>query len=398
MSQDSAHHAATPPLSIRAQSASGSVIRELLKLAARPQVISFAGGLPAPESFPVAALAAACEQVLAAEGSRALQYSITDGELALREQIAARETAQGVPTSADEVLIVSGSQQGLDLIARAFIDEGSTVLVESPTYLGALQAFRLQAPRFVELPVDEEGLAPLAIGAAARGARFAYVMPTFQNPTGRTLSAERRAQLAQRARELDLWLVEDDPYGELWYESAPPASLRAHAPERTLKLGTLSKVLAPGLRLGYVVGPSAALEVLCRLKQAMDLHTSTFTQRVAARVLADNLLERHLPAVRQRYATHCQAMIEAMTEHFPASCRWTRPAGGMFIWVELPADVDAEILLQDAIDQDVAFVPGSAFYADTPKTNTLRLSFVTVDPERIRQGIARLGRLLHQRA
>ncbi len=393
--QDQNQFSSTPPLSVRAQGATGSLIRELLKLAARPQVISFAGGLPAPESFPVDDLAAACGDVLASSGSQALQYSTTEGEAALREWIAARETALGTPTRADEVLIVSGSQQGLDLIARAFIDEGSTVLVESPTYLGALQAFRLQAPRFVELPADEQGLAPERIGEEARGARFAYVMPTFQNPTGLTLSAERRSVLAQRARELDLWLVEDDPYGELWYDAPPPASLRSHAPERTLKLGTLSKVLAPGLRLGYVVGPRAALEVLTRLKQAMDLHTSTFNQRIAARVLAEDLLTRHLPAVRSRYATHCQAMLEALDQHFPATARWTRPEGGMFIWVELPTGMDADTLLPQAIAQDVAFVPGSAFYAGAPRRNTLRLSFVTVPPARIREGIARLGGLLH---
>lgn len=383
----------TPLLSKRAQGATGSVIRELLKLAARSEVISFAGGLPAPESFPVDAIQAACDTVLARSGTQALQYSTTEGEPALREWVAARETAHGTPTRADEVLIVSGSQQGLDLIARAFIDEGSVVAVESPTYLGALQAFRLQAPRFVELATDEEGLDPLAIDESVRGARFAYVMPTFQNPTGLTLSVERRVQLAARARELELWLVEDDPYGELWYTAAPPASLRSFAPERTIKLGTLSKVLAPGLRLGYVVAPKSVIDVLARLKQAIDLHTSTFTQRVAAEVLTSGLLERHLPAVRERYALHCETMLEAMSECFPSSMRWTRPAGGMFIWAQLGPGQDAAALLPRAVERDVAFVPGSAFYAGEARAETLRLSFVTVPPARIREGIARLGAL-----
>lgn len=390
------------PLARRARDARSSAIREILKVTQRPEVISFAGGLPAPESFPVEALRQAFDKVLREVGPASLQYSTTEGHPELREWIAARETARGIPTSADEVLIVSGSQQGLDLVAKAFIDEGAPVLVESPSYLGALQAFGLFHPVFRTIPTDADGLLPQAIDAAlAREARFAYVMPNFQNPTGRTLTLERRAQLAQAAREHDFWLVEDDPYGELFYRAAPPASLRAFAPERTLRLGSFSKILAPGLRIGFVVGPRAMLEVLIRLKQATDLHTATLSQRAAAEVLTSPLMTEHLPAIRARYAAQCTVMLEALDTHFPREAVWTRPAGGMFIWVELPqalhaGPLDTTRLLARAIDRQVAFVPGEPFFAGAVLRNCLRLSFVTVPPERIRAGIATLGELLRK--
>ncbi len=388
------------PLARRARDARSSAIREILKVTQRPEVVSFAGGLPAPESFPVQALRKAFDTVLDDVGPASLQYSTTEGHPALREWIAARETARGIPTSPDEVLIVSGSQQGLDLIAKAFIDEGAPVLVESPSYLGALQAFGLLGPVLRAIPTDNDGLLPGAIDAAlAREARFAYVMPNFQNPTGRTLTPERRAQLASAAREHDFWLVEDDPYGELFYREAPPPSLRAFAPERTLRLGSFSKILAPGLRIGFVVGPRPMLEVLIRLKQATDLHTATLTQRAATEVLQSPLMTEHLPAIRARYAAQCGVMLEALDEHFPSDAVWTRPAGGMFIWVELPATLhgaplDTTRLLARAIARNVAFVPGEPFFAGTAPRNCLRLSFVTVPPGRIRAGIATLGELL----
>jgi 2-aminoadipate transaminase len=387
-----------PKLSGRATGARSSIIREILKVTQRSEVISFAGGLPSPATFPVEALRAACDRVLQASGPAALQYSSTEGDDALRAWVAARETAHGIPTSDEQVLIVAGSQQGLDLIGKAFIDSGSTVLVESPTYLGALQAFALFDPRFRELPTDTEGLQPDAIDAElVRDARFAYVMPNFQNPTGRTLSRERRIALADQARALDLWLVEDDPYGELWYRHAPPPGLRHFAPERTIRLGSFSKVLAPGLRLGYLIAPPAMIDVLVRLKQATDLHTSTLAQRAAHEIVASGLLENHLPQIRARYSAQCEVMLDAMRAHFPQGIRWTQPDGGMFIWVELPGGVDTTQLLDAAIARKVAFVPGAPFYASAPRTNTLRLSFVTVPAERIRAGVDVLGELLTER-
>lgn len=389
---------ALPRLAIRAADAKSSIIREILKVTQRPEVISFAGGLPSPATFPVDALREAFEAVLQAAGPAALQYSATEGDDALRAWVAARETAKGIPTSVEQVLIVAGSQQGLDLIGKALIDAGSTVLVESPTYLGALQAFALFQPKFRELPVDAEGLQPAAIDAAlVRDARFAYVMPNFQNPTGRTLSRERRAALADKARAHDLWLVEDDPYGELWYRHAPPPGLRLFAPERTIRLDSFSKILSPGLRLGFVIAPPALIDVLVRLKQATDLHTSTLAQRAAAHVVTSGLLESQLPQIRARYAAQCEVMLQALRAHFPHAARWTQPDGGMFVWVELPEGVDAARLLDAAIARNVAFVPGAAFYANAPRANTLRLSFVTVPPERIRAGIAILGELLRER-
>jgi 2-aminoadipate transaminase len=388
------------PLAQRSRDARSSAIREILKVTLRPEVISFAGGLPAPETFPVAALRGAFDKVLDDFGPASLQYSTTEGHPPLREWVAARETARGIATSADEVLIVSGSQQGLDLVAKAFIDQGTPVLVESPSYLGALQAFGLFAPTFRAIPTDGDGLLPQAIDARlAREARFAYVMPNFQNPTGRTLTVERRVQLAASARAHDFWLVEDDPYGELWYRSEPPPSLRAYAPERTIRLGSFSKILAPGLRIGFIVAPKPMIEVLIRLKQATDLHTATLSQRAAYEVLASPLMAEHLPAIRARYAAQCAVMLEAIEQHFPPGAVWTRPAGGMFIWAELApardgAAVDTTALLARAIERQIAFVPGEPFFAATPRRNCLRLSFVTVPPERIRAGIAVLSEVL----
>ncbi|MDZ7651616.1 MAG: PLP-dependent aminotransferase family protein [Burkholderiaceae bacterium] len=381
----------------RAASASSSIVREILKVTMRPEVISLAGGLPAPESFPVDALRAAFDAELRDDGQarQALQYSTTEGYPPLREWIAAQESARGVPTAPDEVLIVAGSQQALDLLGKAFVEPEAPLLVESPTYLGALQAFNLFDPTYRALPTDDAGLQPQAIDAAlARDARALYVMPNFQNPSGRTLSPARRVELAQAARRHDLWLIEDDPYGELWFRQAPPPSLRSVAPERTIRVCSFSKVLAPGLRLGFVIAPRECIELLVRLKQATDLHTATLTQRAAHRVLATGLLEAHLPQVRARYARQCEAMLAALDRSMPAGVRWTRPEGGMFVWLTLPAGVDAMALLPRAIERNVAFVPGEPFFAAAPMRNTLRLSFVTVPPPRIEAAVATLGELI----
>ncbi|HEU0199027.1 MAG TPA: PLP-dependent aminotransferase family protein [Burkholderiaceae bacterium] len=387
--------AAKLPLARRALAAKSSLIRDLLKVTQRPDIISFAGGLPAPETFPVEALRVAFDGVLREGGAAALQYSATEGYPPLREWIAARETARGMPTSAEQVLIVSGSQQGLDLIGKAMIDEGSPVLVEAPTYLGALQSFAQFGAAFVELPADENGLRAEGLRAGG-GARFAYVMPNFQNPTGRSLSIEQREQLAAAARRHDFWLVEDDPYGELWYREAPPPGMRAFAPERTIRLGSFSKVLAPGLRIGFLIAPRAMIDTLVRLKQATDLHTATLAQQGAWRVLDSGLLDTHLPAVRARYASQCAVMIEALAASWPGAVQFTRPAGGMFVWAALPRHIDTMRLLDRAIERQVLFVPGAAFFADegAAPAHMLRLSFVTVPPERIRAGVRVLGELI----
>lgn len=397
-SADLAEATALPPLpgfASRTRGLTSSIIREILKVTQRPEVISLAGGLPAPESFPIGALRAGFDAVLKDEGRRALQYSATEGEPELRAWIAAQESARGIATSPDEVMIVAGSQQALDLVGKAFVEPAVPLLVESPTYLGALQAFAPFGPSYRNLPVDADGLQPAAIDAELVGAaRAAYVMPTFQNPTGRTLSAARRQQLAAAGRAFNLWLIEDDPYGELWYDTPAPPSLRAWAPERTIRICSFSKVLAPGLRLGYVIAPRSCIEMLVRLKQATDLHTATLTQRVVQRMLTGGFLDQQLPAVRARYAAQAAVMQEALAAHMPAGVEWTRPAGGMFVWLTLPAQIDTGALLARAIASNVAFVPGEPFYATAPHRNTLRLSFVTVTPERIRTGVQILGELI----
>ncbi len=379
----------------RTEQVKSSMIREILKVTQRPDMISLAGGLPAPETFPVEAMRAAFDAVLAQDGPGALQYSTTEGYQPLREWIAAQEAARGAPTHAEEVLIVAGSQQALDLVGKAFAETGAPLLVEAPSYLGALQAFSVFEPVFRTIPTDAGGLMPQAIDTQlAHGARIAYVMPNFQNPTGRTLTVERREALAQRARANDLWLVEDDPYGELWYRAAPPAGLRAWAPERTIRICSFSKVLAPGLRLGYVVAPSACIDLLVRLKQATDLHTATLSQRAAHRIVSSADFPAHLDRVRTRYADQCRAMLAALEQSMPSGVEWTRPDGGMFVWLTLPAHVDTTAMLARAIERNVVYVPGEPFYAGAPARNTLRLSFVTVPPPAIERGVRTLAELI----
>jgi 2-aminoadipate transaminase len=379
----------------RTEQVKSSMIREILKVTQRPDMISLAGGLPAPETFPVDAMRAAFDAVLSHDGPGALQYSTTEGYQPLREWIAALETARGVPTHADEVLIVAGSQQALDLVGKAFAETGAPLLVEAPSYLGALQAFSVFEPTFRTIPTDDAGLMPQAIDAQlARDARIAYVMPNFQNPTGRTLTVERREALAQTARANDLWLVEDDPYGELWYRAAPPPSLRLWAPERTIRICSFSKILAPGLRLGYVIAPRACIDLLVRLKQATDLHTATLSQRAAQRIVSSADFPRHLERVRTRYADQCRVMMAALEQSMPVGVAWTHPIGGMFVWLTLPAHIDTTAMLSRAIERNVVYVPGEPFYAGAPARNTLRLSFVTVPPAAIERGVHALADLI----
>lgn len=376
--------------------AKDSVIPKILGLASRPGIISFAGGLPTPEGFPVAAIREAANWVLDHDAGHALQYSIPRGETALREKIADYEASKGTPTTAEEIRVVTGSQQAIDLIARAFLDPGAKVGVERPTYLGALSAFNLVEPQYVDLPCDEQGLNPAEIDERYAECRFLYVMPTFSNPTGLTMSTERRELLAQKARQYNLWIIEDDPYGELWYESEPPKSLRSFAPERTLRLGTFSKILSPGFRCGYIAGPENVLQAITTFKQSNDVHTSTFIQEIVARIMQEEIFNDHLPFVRSLYHRQADDMLAALDEYMPknAGISWTRPQGGMFIWVKLPQGVNTTALLEEAVAQGVAFVPGEACYAQNPDLSTLRLSFVTVPKEKIDQGVKILAQVI----
>jgi 2-aminoadipate transaminase len=378
----------------RAQQLQSSVIRDILKITARPEVISFAGGLPSPATFPVEQMRAAYERVLTQQGSVALQYGPSDGYAPLREWIADSLSSDGARIAAEQVLMVSGSQQGLDLLGKVLIDEGDRVLVETPSYLGALQAFSVYGPQFVSVPGDDGGLLPDAVAAIGQGARMLYALPNFQNPTGRTLSLERRAALVETCARLGLPLIEDDPYGALSYRHAPLPKMLGMNPDGVIYMGSFSKVLTPGIRLGYVVAPLPLLQKLEQAKQAADLHTAQLTQMVVYEVIKDGFLEQHIPTIRTLYADQCQAMLAALEEFFPAGVRWTRPEGGMFIWVTLPKHIDSMALLNEAIGQNVAFVPGASFYANAPESNTLRLSFVTVPPAKIRKGVAVLAKLI----
>ena len=387
-------HPATPwTLARRAERMNPSVIREILKVTERPGIISLAGGLPAPESFPVEAMREATARVLRDNPHEALQYAASEGFAPLREWVAAHMAAQGVFVDASQVLITTGSQQGLDLVGKVLIDAGSGVAVEAPTYLGALQAFAPYEPEIITVACDDDGPLPEALGAA-KGARFLYMLPNFQNPSGRCMSEGRRAALVKAARAIGLPIVEDNPYGDLWFDAPPPASLASRWPEGTVYLGSFSKVLAPGLRLGYVIAPAAMMPKLLQAKQAADLHTPGFNQRVVYEVIRDGFLREHVPTIRARYKAQRDAMRAALEAHMPAGCRWSVPSGGMFFWVELPEGTNAVALLPKAVELGMAYVPGSAFYASDAKANTLRLSFVTVAAPQIERGVALLAQAL----
>lgn len=382
-------------LARRAERLNPSIIREILKVTERPGIVSLAGGLPAAEGFPVEAMREAAARVLTDAPQEALQYAASEGFGPLRDWVAAQLATQGMKVDADQVLITTGSQQGLDLAGKVMLDPGSTVAVESPTYLGALQAFAPYEPEFLPVDCDDQGPVPTAL-QAARGARFLYMLPNFQNPSGRCIGAARRDALMAECLRLGLPVLEDNPYGDLWFDQPPAAPLAAHAPDQVLYLGSFSKVLAPGLRLGYVVAPKPLYPKLLQAKQAADLHTPGFNQRVVYEVIKDGFLGRHVPTIRARYKAQRDAMKAALEQHLPAGCRWQLPEGGMFFWVELPEGLDTLALLPKAVEAGVAYVPGAAFYASAPRMNTLRLSFVTVSAERITQGVAALGRVFQQ--
>ena len=390
-------------LAHRAEKMNPSIIREILKVTEKPGIISFAGGLPSPKTFPIAEFAKACAEVLAKDGQAALQYAASEGFPALREFVAnelyKQSAAAGVPWTVDpaQVLITTGSQQALDLIAKILIDKDSPVLVETPAYLGALQAFTPMEPRYVSIASDDEGVLIDDVKAKAKDARFLYVIPNYQNPTGRSMSEARRAALSAEAARLGLPVVEDNPYGDLWFDAPPPASLTARNPDGCIYMGSFSKTLAPGLRLGFLVAPKALYPKLLQAKQAADLHTPSFNQRLVAEVLKDGFIDRHVPTIRALYKSQCEAMLAALDRELSGTgIEWNKPTGGMFLWVKLPAHMNAVDLLPKAVERNVAFVPGAAFYADNPQHNTLRLSFVTASVEQINIGVAALAQVLKE--
>jgi 2-aminoadipate transaminase len=408
-------------LAHRAQKMNPSVIREILKVTERPGIISLAGGLPSPKTFPVEVFAAACDKVLKEDGRSALQYASSEGLVVLREQVAAM-----LPWEIDpgQVLITTGSQQGLDLIGKVLIDPGSRILVETPTYLGALQAFAPMEPEVIGVACDEEGpvlqdlqhqlgvdadptdapteparrrLLQLDLEPGRTFPRFMYLLPNFQNPTGRTMTEARRKAISDACRALGLPIVEDNPYGDLWFDTPPPATLTSRHPNGCIYLGSFSKVLAPGLRLGFLVAPPALYPKLLQAKQAADLHTPSFNQRVVAEVLKDGFLDRHVPTIRSLYQAQRDAMLKALeSEMHELDVTWNRPDGGMFLWVRLPQGMNAIDLLPHAVEKGVAFVPGAAFFAHAPDPRSLRLSFVTATVDQIHQGVAALAEAVRE--
>jgi 2-aminoadipate transaminase len=388
-------------LAARAEKMNPSVIREILKVTERPGIISLAGGLPSPKTFPISAFAEACAEVLHKDGRAALQYAASEGYAPLREAVAAMLPW---PVDPAQVMITTGSQQGLDLIAKILLDPGSRVLVETPTYLGALQAFSPMEPEAVSVASDDEGVRVDDLKAKARDARFVYLLPNFQNPTGRTMTEARRAAVSAAAAEAGLPIVEDNPYGDLWFDEAPPLPLTARNPEGCIYLGSFSKVLAPGLRLGFLVAPKSIFPKLLQAKQAADLHSPTFNQRVVAEVMKEGFLERHVPTIRALYKRQRDAMLAALEREMQGlGVSFNKPAGGMFLWLRLPEGMNAVGLLPKAVERGVAFVPGMPFYAGDGDARTMRLSFVTASVEEIDTAITALAdavreQLAHQAA
>jgi 2-aminoadipate transaminase len=382
-----------PFIAARLRDVASSPVREILALTARPGVISFAGGLPAPELFDGAGLRDAFVAALADAG-RTLQYSTTEGDPALRELIAARLTVRGLITGAGEVLVTSGSQQALTLVATVTIEPGDRVLVEEPAYLAAIQAFKLAGAEVVPVPCDDDGLDPDAAAtlAARHGARLLYTVPTFQNPTGRTLPLARRTALVDMAARTGLWIVEDDPYGELRYSGEPVPSMASlpGAESCVVAISTLSKVAAPGLRIGWLRAPAPLRAPLVVAKQAADLHSSTIDQAAAAHWLARLDLDAHVANLRRVYGERRDALLAGLADALPPGSTHNRPDGGLFVWARLPDGWDAEPLLGRALARDVAFVPGFPFFAGAPDHATLRLSFSAHPPGEIAEGLARL--------
>jgi len=397
----------TSRYALRTKGIKSSAIRELLKITQKPEIISFAGGLPAPDVFPTERFREACDKVLEKQAHLALQYGATEGYEPLREMIARHTSRYGVKAKPENVLLTSGSQQALDLIGKLLINPGDRVLVEAPTYLGALQAFNVYGAEYVSVLSDNDGLRSDLLETSLRlGPKFMYVLPNFQNPGGTTLAEGRRHELVLLADRYGIPIIEDDPYGQLRYEGEHLTPLivldrenlrrdDGYSIGNVIYLSTFSKTLAPGLRLGWIVAPPEVISKLVQLKQGADLHTSTFVQMVAYEVARDNFLDEHIKLIRRVYRERRDVMLHAMEENFPSEVTWTRPQGGLFLWVTLPEGMDCQQSFQVAIKKNVAFVPGDSFYASNGHAEEgrrhFRLNFSNATPEQITEGIRRLG-------
>ncbi|NDJ75387.1 MAG: PLP-dependent aminotransferase family protein [Chloroflexi bacterium] len=395
---------------LRMERMTSSMIRELLKLTQRPEVISFAGGLPAAEYFPVNRFQDVCQRVLADNAHFALQYGPTEGYPPLREFIAERLSRENFCITADNVLITSGSQQALSLIGALLINPGDKVLVEQPTYLGAVQAFSSYQTGYIGVPTDDDGIrTDLLPDAMRQGPKFMYILPNFQNPAGVTISYDRRVELVRLSQEQGVPIVEDDPYGELRYEGEHIRSLVAIDAElntssddcytgNVIYLGTFSKTLAPGLRIAYVVAPPEVISKLVQLKQAADLHTSTFNQMVIYEVAKDGFIDEHVANLVDVYQKRRDAMLGALDRFMPPEVRWTHPQGGLFLWMHLPQGMSDRALFEAAVERNVAFVPGGSFFTVPDPPPTARLNFSCVNEEHIIEGIQRLCEAYQEQA
>lgn len=381
----------------RMQGVPRSFIREILKVSLDPAIISFAGGLPNATFFPVQEIQRATEKVFAKYGASVLQYSKTEGDEQLRSLIAARYLEKkGLDISPENIIITNGSQQGIDLLGKALLNRGDNVLIEEPGYLGAIQSLSLFKSNFLPVPLTDDGLALAALAGACRRnrAKMLYTVPNFQNPSGVSYTDKNREQVAALAREFRFVVVEDDPYSELRFAGSPGKSFCHFLPEQTVILGSFSKIVAPGFRLGWIVAPPWLHEKLLIAKQAADLHTSSFTQKILAEFLSDNNLDEHIAKITEAYGNQCRAMQNALDRHFPKSISFTKPEGGMFLWGRLPEGMDSMELFQTAVQEKVVFVPGNPFYTGSGQTSTLRFSFSCVDQEMIEEGVKRMARAL----
>lgn len=374
-----------------------NAIREILKVVSQPGMVSLAGGVPSPDSFPLALVRQLTETVLSRYSAAALQYDTTEGFMPLREALSGYVRAQGIGASCDDILVTSGSQGALDALGMVLISKGDFVAVEAPTYVGALQAFRPYEPQFVCVDSDEHGLIPESLETVLRRypVKFLYVVPNFQNPTGRTIPAQRRQAIARLIQHYDTLLVEDDPYGALRYEGEPVAALKCLAPEQVVYVGTLSKVFAPGLRIGFCVAPKPVRDWLVVAKQGIDLHTSTFNQALAAEYIGGGYLASHLPRIISLYRPRRTAMLDALSRYMSRECQWSRPQGGMFVWLQGPAGSDMESVYHKAVARKVAFVPGKFFYSHAGQgVETMRLNFTMADERRLTGAVATLAEVL----
>lgn len=383
----------------RVEGMHSSAIREILKITQQPDVISFAGGLPASRTFPVKELQEAFNYVLSEQGAEALQYGISEGYAPLRAWIAGRMHGKGIDCKTDNIFISAGSQQILDFAGKLFLNPGDKVIVESPVYLAAVQAFRTYQAEFVAVAADDYGMDVdlLEQKVAEHKPKIVYINPTFENPRAATMSAERRAKVAQIAAKYQVPVIEDDPYGELRFEGAALPPVKSFpGGEWVIHMSSFSKIISPGLRVGWAVADADFILKLTMAKQASDVHTNTLAQQAIYRYLTTNDLDTHIGHIIEMYRLQRDTMLAEMAAHFPAACQWTKPEGGMFIWVKLPAGADATAILPKAVAEKVAFVPGAPFYAVEEEKNTMRLNFSNSSPDQIRTGIRRLGAILHK--